>query len=402
MKILFYNHQGKVSGAERMILLIVKKLNRSRFEPVMVCPETDTIAAETQELGIPCQTINQLDARFTLHLDELLRYFASFIKTMRQLRANIRKLQPDLIHANSIRSGLVATTASIGIKIPVIWHLQDELPRHPLSILIRLFAVCSRRIRLMPVSRATGESFRGRIPQLLGKHLQEQVVHNGIELEKFEIDRTNRRRIRTELDLSENELVIGIVGQITPRKGQLELIETFARTQKQMPSSTLLVVGTPIFNKDEVYLEKLKETARDLGIENRVKFLGSRRDVAAVMQTLDLLVINSKSEALVLVAIEAMACGTPIIATAVGGTAEIIKHRKNGWLVPFGDERALSEAIVTLSREPEMRRLFADESKKYVTAHLDAEQFIKKVESFYQLCARPAVEPTAGRLAVEN
>ncbi|MBA2737667.1 MAG: glycosyltransferase family 4 protein [Pyrinomonadaceae bacterium] len=385
MKILFYNHQGKVSGAERIILLILKKLNRSRFEPVMVCPETDTMAAETQELGVPCQTINQFEARFTLHPDELLRYFTSFIKTMRQLRANIRKLQPDLIHANSIRSGLVATTASIGIKIPVIWHLQDELPRHPLSILIRLFAVCSGRIRLMPVSRATGESFRGRIPQLLGKHLQGQIVHNGIELEKFEIDRTNRRRIRTELDLSENELVIGIVGQITPRKGQLELLQTFAATQKQMPS-TLLVVGTPVFNRDYLYLEKLIETVKNLGIENRVRFLGARRDVAAIMQSLDALVINSKSEALVLVAIEAMACRTPVIATDVGGTSEIITHKENGWLVSFGNKRALADALATVGSEPELRRQFADEGEKIVASRLNAEHFINQVEDFYRQC----------------
>ena len=65
MKILFYNHQGKVSGAERVTLLVLKKLNRSDFEPVMVCPETGAMAEETKKLGVPCQTVNQLEARFT-------------------------------------------------------------------------------------------------------------------------------------------------------------------------------------------------------------------------------------------------------------------------------------------------------------------------------------------------
>jgi len=402
MKILFYNHQGKVSGAERVTLLILKRLNRSHFEPLMICPETDAMAAETIKLGVPCQTINQLEARFTLRPDKLLRYLASFTKTIRQLRLQIVKNQPDLIHAVSVRSGLAAVAASVGTKIPVVWHLHDELPKHPFSTLIRLFAVCFRRIRLMPVSEATGRSFRGRIPQSLGKHWRERAVHNGVELEEFNLDPTNRGRIRAELGLGENELVIGTVGQITPRKGQLELIETFARAQKQMSSSTLLIVGAPIFNQDEVYQENLRQAARNSGIETRVKFLGSRRDVAAVMQSLDLLVINSKSEALVLVAIEAMACGTPIIATDVGGTAEIIKHQRNGWLVPFGDQDALSEAIIALSRQPETRRKFADESLRFVTANLSAEQFIKKIESYYKQCALLAPKATVERLAVEN
>ena len=403
MKILFYNHQGKISGAERVILLILKKLNRSRFEPSMVCPETDAMSAETKKLGVPCQTINQLEARFTLRPDKLLYYLASFIKTIRQLRAQIIKTQPDLIHAVSIRSGLAAITSSIGMKIPVVWHLHDELPKHPFSTLIRLFAVCFRQTRLMPVSRATGRSFRGRVPRLLGKHWCERVVHNGIELEEFEIDQTNRRRIRTELGLSENELVIGIVGQITPRKGQLELIETFARTQKQMPSSTLLVAGAPIFNQDDAYLEKLKQTARNSGIENRVKFLGSRNDVAAIMQSLDLLVINSSSEALVLVAIEAMACGTPIIATDVGGTVEIIEHKTNGWIIPFGDENALSEALLTLGRDKEMRRKFAVESRKIAASRLNAQHFISQVEEFYEQCAGKGKRRAVGNdLAIQS
>ena len=402
MKVLFYNHQGKVSGAERVVLLILKRMNRSRFDPIMVCPKTDTMAAETERLGVPCQTIDQFEARFTVRPDKLLFYFASFIKIIRQLRAEIIKSQPDLIHAISIRSGLVATISSIGLKIPVIWHLHDELPKHPLSSLIRLFVIYFRQIRLLPVSQATGKNFRGRILQLFGKHLQERVIHNGIELEEFQIDQTNRRRIRIELGLDEKDLVIGIVGQITPRKGQLELIETFAKTQKQMPNSILLIVGSPMFNQDDVYLEKLKQTTKNLGIENRVKFTGSRRDVAAVMQALDLIVINSKSEALVLVAIEAMVCGTPIIATDVGGTVEIITHKTNGWIVPFGDESALTEALITLGKNKDLRQEFAEESRKIAVSRLNAQHFISQVEEFYEQCATQKKRALKNNLAIQS
>ena len=147
MRILFYNHQGKVSGAERVILLVLKRLNRDLFEPVMVCPATDTMAKETAKLGVPCRTINQFEARFTVRPDKLMRYFASFVQTLGQLRAEIRREKPDVIHANSIRSGLVATAASAGMKIPVIWHLQDELGTHPISTLIRIFAACFTQTR---------------------------------------------------------------------------------------------------------------------------------------------------------------------------------------------------------------------------------------------------------------
>ncbi len=401
MKILFYNYQGKVSGAERVVLLILKRLNRHRFEPLMICPKSDAMFAETEKLGVPCRSIDQFEARFTVRPDYLLSYFASFIKTISQLRAEITKNQPDLIHANTVRSGLVATMSSIGLKIPIIWHLHDELPKHPLSTLIRIFALCFRKIKLLPVSHATAKSFRGRILQIFGKHLSEKVVHNGIDLRNLETNVGNRQRIRTEFGLAENALVFGIIGQITPRKGQLELIETFAKTNPQLPA-TLLLVGSPIFNHDELYLEKLKQTAKTLGIENQVKFIGSRKDIPSVMQSLDFIVINSKSEALVLVAIEAMAVGTPIIATDVGGTTEIINHQQNGWIIPFGDEKALIAAILTLGKDEELREKYAVEGRKIAFSKLNAEKFISQIEEFYEHCVATEKQKVGDNLAVQN
>lgn len=398
MKILFYNHQGKISGAERVVLLVLKRLDRSSFKPVMICPASGEMQAETEKLNVECRTIERLEARFTMRPDKLLGYFASFVKTIKQLRAEIKNINPNLIHAVSTRSGLAATVASIGMKIPVVWHLHDELPPHPLSTAIRVFAACFNRIVLMPVSEATGKSFRGRLLNIFGKKWREQVVHNGIELEDFKFDAANRLRIRSELNLSDTEIVFGIVGQITPRKGQLELLKTFAETQKDLPS-TLLIVGAPVFNKDEVYYDELKRAARNLGIESKVKFLGSRTDVAAIMQSLDALVINSRSEAMVLVAIEALVCRTPVIATAVGGIGEIIRHKENGWLVSFGDKGALNEALVTLGKDAGMRSRLAAEGEKIVVSRLGAEQFISRVEEFYKQCAAAGENPAA---ATEN
>jgi glycosyltransferase involved in cell wall biosynthesis len=321
---------------------------------------------------------------------------------MKQLRSEIKTAQPELIHANSIRAGLVATTASVGTNIPVIWILQDALPLHPISTAIRIFVIFSKRTRLMPASQATLDRFRGKLLKTFGKNIPEKVIHNAIELEKFSLDSRNRKLIRDELHLSDDEFVLGIVGQITPRKGQLELIENFAKVQSQIPTSTLLIVGAPMFNKDHIYLEELKNAMGELGIEDRVKFLGLRKDVAAIMQSIDLLVINSKSEALVIVAIEAMACRTPIIATDVGGTTEIIEHKKNGWIVPFGDEKALIEAIGTLANDAELRKKFADESEKIVTSHLSAERLMREVEEFYEQCALEEKKAVNSDLAIES
>jgi glycosyltransferase involved in cell wall biosynthesis len=400
MKILFYSHTGQVSGAENILLLALKRLNKNRFKALAVCPAGD-LAGKISKLDIPVSLVQQLEARFTWRIDRIFKYAFSLVGTVKQLRSEITKAQPDAIHGNSIRAGLTATMASFGMKIPVFWHIQDELKPHPFSTIIRLLAAASPKTRLIAASQATADSFRGRLLCKIGKHIPVRIVHNAIEFEKFEFNPANRPKIREELQISDSELVLGIVGQITPRKGQLELIRTFAKTRGQMPSSTLLLVGEPMFNKDHVYLEELKQTVADLGLENCIKFLGLRKDVAAIMQSLDVLVVNSKSEALVVVAIEAMACGTPVIATAVGGTKEMIEHKTNGWLVPFGNEEKLTEALIAFSRQPKMCAAFAENGKEVVASLLNAEKFIKNIEDFF-IPSLPDTEMTGELLTAKH
>ena len=382
-KVLFYSHTGKVSGAENVLLMVIERIDRSRFSPSAVCPADGTLAQEIGEFGVPVKTIDPLEARFTWHIRLLFRYFVSFVSTYKQLRSEISRVDPDLIHANSIRAGLVATAATIGTRIPVFWHLQDELPRHPLSSAIRLLVAASSRVRLIAASRATADSFRGRLLEFFRDRTPTRIVHNAIELDKFSGDPRYRDEIREEIGVPPSEFVIGVVGQITPRKGQLELIRSFANSQSRMPSSTLLIVGAPMFNRDDVYLEELRSTTAELGLSNCVRFTGKRTDIVKIMQALDVLVVNSRSEAFVIVALEAMACGTPVIATDVGGIREMIEHKVSGWIVPFGDEPALSKALTVLSHDPDLRSRLSVAGKKVVTKHFHADKFIEDIERFF-------------------
>lgn len=381
LKILFYSHTGKVSGAENILLLALKHLDRRRFLAAAVCPAGGGLAEKITELGIECRPVENLEARFTWRIDLLIRYLLSFWRTIRNLRKEILRDEPDLVHANSIRAGLAATAATLWTKTPVFWHVQDELPGHPLSTLIRLVVLFSNRVRLIAASAATAESFRGKM--LRRKNTPLRVVHNAIEPERFRPDPANRRLIRRELNLGEEEFVFGIVGQITPRKGQLELIRTFAETLGELPDSSLLVVGAPMFNQDHQYLAGIEEMIAELNLTERVKLLGLRPDVPAVMQALDALVVNSRSEALVVVAIEAMATGTPVIATDVGGTREMIADRINGLVIPFGDKKLLSAALIELSRDRELGRTLAEAGKRVVSGRLNPETFINDLEEFF-------------------
>jgi len=133
--------------------------------------------------------------------------------------------------------------------------------------------------------------------------------------------------------------------------------------------------------KENISGGKVSEAAKVLDSSGKGLFLGHRGDAVRIIRELDAIVINSSSEAFVMVAIEAMACGTPVIATDVGGTREMIRHYFNGWLVNYGNKEQLADALITAYRGKNARQLFARRSRDIVEERLNAPRFISEFQS---------------------
>lgn len=383
MKLLFYNHTPLVSGAERVLLLILAQLDPRAFQSVVLCPAGD-LQQQVEAQNVPCHTVELLQARFTWRPDYFLRYLLSFVRAIHSVRAEVKRLAPDLIHANSIRAGLVMTAATAGLRVPVIWHLHDLLPHHPLSTAIRWCALLSSRVRLLAVSEATMQRFRGRLLRLFPKRVPGQVLLNCADTEKFQPSAATRQTVRTELLLSAEQFVIGTIGQITARKGQLGLLHAFADVLPTIPNAVLLIVGEPLFTAaDQHYFQHLQQTAGELGIAAHVRFLGARRDIPAVMQALDVLVVNSLAEPCGLVVLEGMASALPVLATAVGGNPEMIRHKTSGWLVPAQNAAALATALLQLHLAPALRQRLGVQARVRVSEYFTIRGYRAALEKFY-------------------
>ena len=372
MRVLFYNHTGKISGGERVLLLALARLDRTRFDATAVCP-AGPLADAIEANGITRIEIDEFTPQMTLRPDRLVVSLVSLAANVISLRSVIRSAAPELIHANSIRAGIAALFASIGTKIPVVWHIHDELKPHPLTSAIRQIARSSR-FRGVAVSKATAITFAGPV-----RGLNVAVVHNGVDLS--EIDNAPKVDVRQELGFDAGSFVFGLIGQITPRKGQLELIEAFAKVSPSMPEARLILVGSPMFERDDSYFEQLRMRISQLGLLHRVRFLGQRSDAIGIMKDLNAVVVNSKSEAFVLVAIEAMACGTPVIATDVGGTREMVRNDETGILVPSDDQSRLVSAMKTVYASAEARKRYRTNGRRLVEQYLNTDRFIEELEA---------------------
>ena len=383
MKILFYNHTGQVSGAERVLQMILNGLDRERYACVVACPENSKLFELMNAAGERTRGLRLLEARFTWRPDLLLHYLLSFVQVIRNARTVVIEEAPDAIHANSIRAGIVVAGRAIGLRVPGIWQGHGILPRHPLSTLVRLFALMSRRNRILAVSQAVVTGFRGLMLKPFSRRVPIRVIHNAVDLEKFKPDSESRNIAREALELTAAQSVIGMVGQLTPRKGQLELIESFAHVAREVPDAVLLIVGEPLFNRDEEYADELRRAADSLGMADRVRFLGARSDVPQLMQAMDVLIVNSHEEPFALTVLEGLASGVAVVATAVGGTPEMISDGENGCLVPARANEALAESLINLLHEPALRAWLGHNARQVAEARFSTSRFLREVDAFY-------------------
>jgi len=148
----------------------------------------------TRKLNVRTLGLQPLEARFTWRLDLVVRYLISFASVIRSARRLVINEAPVIIHANSIRAGLVMAAATLGLDMPVIWHAHDMLPHHPLSTAVRLFAAVSGRNRILAVSQAVADRFRGIILRPLGRRVPVVVIHNAVDLERFSLIRRAAQR----------------------------------------------------------------------------------------------------------------------------------------------------------------------------------------------------------------
>jgi glycosyltransferase involved in cell wall biosynthesis len=177
-------------------------------------------------------------------------------------------------------------------------------------------------------------------------------------------------------------LLVGTVGRLHPQKGFASLLAAVARVRERLPAIRLLLVGGGALRRD------LVARAEALGLAEVVIFAGSRGDVPEILAALDLFVLPSLWEGLPNAVLEAMAAGLPVVATAAGGTPEVVVDGETGLLVPPGDVTALAEAIERLLRDPGLRRKMGEAGRKRVEGHFTIEQTVAQTVALYETLLR--------------
>ena len=207
------------------------------------------------------------------------------------------------------------------------------------------------------------------------------VVHNFIEDERFRsADEEAGRRLRAELNIPSDALLIGVVGDVLRRKGLVYLVRALPRIAAAVPNVHLMSVGY----HDRDYLKQVNHEADRLHVADRITFAGYRDDVVRVMSSMDLMALPTLEDSLPLSILEGMASGLPVVATSVGGLPECLVDGETGWLVPPARVEALADAVISVLADPQLRRRFGEAGQRRIRTHFSRESQVRRLERVFQ------------------
>lgn len=347
-KVLFFDNVPILGGAEQSLLDILRGLDRTAFEPIVLLTSPGPLAERAQSLGIPVDYVRIPAAilkrkRYNINLFSVRTLWDAFrlLPVILRVALVIRRERIDVVHTNTLKTHLIGGLAGRLCGRRVVWHFRDILVRDSLRLwMVRLSYGLSDRV--IAISGAVRDQFGPGYP---GSRIN--VIHNSIDGKELRsvAAASDGRSIRREFGLPVNARLVGMVGQIARWKGQEYFIRAAAALARRYPGVYFLIVGDVLFEEWE-YKFQMLELVKQLGLERRAIFTGQRSDVYGVLRELSVMTHCSiEPEPFGRVLIEAMALRVPVVATGGGAVDEIIRHGENGLIVPPRDEAALAAAV---------------------------------------------------------
>lgn len=386
-RILFVDHVSKVLGGAEVNLLELLTLPaaRERWDIHVACAPDSPLDQALSRLvhvrhphgfGSALNELRVVGRR--LNLFAKIRGWQELRKATDRLAKVVAEVRPSVLLSCTNKDHFAAGRVAQAAGIPSVWWVNDILSADFFSWPVRkVFVRQARRFatRLVPVSDFGREALlREGIP---GDRVK--TIHNGIPLDRYQ--RTAGGNLRTELGIPANTPLIGLVGRITPWKGQDLLVKIAAEWSRRNRPGCFVIIGRA-FNEDAPFEASLRESISQQGLGERVRFVPFRSDIAATLSELDVLLhCSTKPEPFGRVIIEAMAVGTPVIAARAGGVPEIIRSEAEGGLAAPGNIADYLQGLTDLLDDPALRDRRVQAARRVVETRFTLERVFADFEA---------------------
>jgi lipopolysaccharide/colanic/teichoic acid biosynthesis glycosyltransferase/glycosyltransferase involved in cell wall biosynthesis len=384
-RVLYLDHVPRMSGAEQSLFELVAGLSKGPIEPVVVLPGDGPLATQLRSEGILVRIVpmnrRMLEtSRTSLGAKPFLIFVRlwAFLVASWRIHRIVREMRPQLIHSNTMKTHFLGLMSAIVDRVPLVWHVRDILPK---GWVRRAFLFCARVPSLIVVPSRSVAAGLGRRRKRIHKKLR--LIPNGVHVDELINANGAGKSLRAEIGANGSPLV-GIVGRISPWKGQEVFIRAAAMLADRYPKAKFAVIGAVLFpENDSAFQERLQDLVAEAGLSDRIVFLGWRSTVEA-MSALDILVQASvEPEPFGRTIVEGMAAGIPVVASSSGATRELLPPNA-GILVPPNRPEVLADALDTLLADKRMREEMGANGQAIASSYFDVRRTIAGVGAMYQ------------------
>jgi glycosyltransferase involved in cell wall biosynthesis len=381
LRVAILDHTALLGGGEIALLNLARSIDARQYELLIILFSDGPLKAKLQERGIDTVVL-PLDPRIVdvrkdkLGGGTLLRLRDAWIslKFTWRLSRELRRRKIQIVHTNSLKSDLLGGVAARLAWIPVIWHVRDRiatdyLPKPVVTVFRLLAHLIPQRVMSNSFATMGTLGIRGGVPKNTRKF---SVVHDGAEVFKEPPPSVS------------DHLTIGLVGRISPWKGQHIFLKAISLIRAKFPQARFQIIGAPLFSETD-YEKQMRDLAVSLGVNDIVDFMGFRNDVMALVDRMDVLVHGSTiGEPFGQVVLEGMAAGKAVVATRGGGVPEFVTDRVTGLLVPMGDAQAMADAMSRLLEDPTLRGEIGKRARQHVIDGFTVQHTALNVQKVYQ------------------
>ncbi len=350
-------------GVKRLFAWMIPRFDTSRFNVSLISLRRKDLSADTLE-------------EFGIDVTYLARHkfdpgtFQALLKVLREKRA-------DIVHLHGYGATTFGRMCAWRMGIPAILHEHANHGDTPWFQKVADRVLAPHTDIAIAVSESTGE-FTTRARLMPAERTK--VVYLGAPLDEFARPRSAEEiaEARASLGIAPGTIAIGTITRLMPSKGNQYLIEAAPQILAKHPDVRFFVVG------EGELQAPLQEQASALGLGDRFVFSGFRRDVAAALSALDIVVFPSLWEGTPLTVFEALAMGKPIVATDADGLLDVLTDRQDALIVPKADAGALAEAVISLLEHPEIAAALVVQARA-TGRRYDIAAFVRKMERLYEL-----------------
>ncbi len=379
--ILFLHTTSEIGGSDVSLVRLVEGLDRDRYRVIVVLPSDGPLVPRLCDAGARVEIMPVL---LKLTSRRGAGFFLTFaLNYPRAIAALVRLIRRDgvsIVHTNTIHN-LYGVAAARIARVPHVWHFREIVWQSGVLRRVELTMARWWSTRIIVTSNAIAKMYGAE----RSWPVQLVRVPNGVETDRFQPG--DGRRVRRDLDVADGQPLVGIVCRLDAWKGVDDFLAAAAEVAAVDRDAAFVVVGGPIIGQD-AYEDALKTRARELGLGARIHFTGWRygpSEMPDVHRALDILVLASREpEPFGLVLLEAMATGTPVVATAQGGPLDIVEDGRTGVLVPPRDPSAMAKAIIALLHDPERAARMGQHGRERVLNHYTAKQYVDGIEAVYR------------------